>query len=107
MRRDPRGLPRRSFELALRIGFYINAVREVDWSAENFLADFYWWIRYAGPASDDDQKHAEAPGVREREPGRRRRGARRGPGTRDSGTEDDLGPDGAEMYVAFRSVGRF
>src|SRR5687767_9966917 len=43
----------------MRIGFYVNAVRGVDWTAENFLVDFYWWIRYPRPASEEDRKLAE------------------------------------------------
>src|SRR5688500_18410707 len=51
---------RRAPKRRMRIGFYVNAVREVDWRAENFLVDFYWWIRYPKPASKEDQTLAEA-----------------------------------------------
>src|SRR5918995_2007324 len=51
---------RRAPKRRMRIGFYVNAVREVDWRAENFLVDFYWWIRYPKPASDQDRTLAEA-----------------------------------------------
>ena len=44
----------------MRIGFYVTAVRAVDWTAESFLVDFYWWIRYPKPASEEDRKLAEA-----------------------------------------------
>jgi hypothetical protein len=91
----------------MRIGFYINAVREVDWSAENFLADFYWWIRYPAPASDDDRKLAEALEFVNGNLGVAAE-------ARAEVLEHEIqerktisGPDGAEMYVAFRSVGRF
>ena len=87
----------------MRIGFYVNAVRGVDWTAENFLVDFYWWIRYPKPASEEDRKLAEAlefvngdrgaaADVLEQEVQERKTIA---------------GPDGDEEYVAFRSVGRF
>jgi hypothetical protein len=89
----------------MRIGFYVNAVREVDWRAQNFLADFYWWIRYPNPASEQDQKLAEALefvngnldvngklGILEHEEQERK---------------TVPGPDGDELYVAYRSVGRF
>jgi hypothetical protein len=87
----------------MRIGFYVNAVRGVDWTAENFLVDFYWWIRYPKPASEDDRKLAEAlefvngnlgaaAEVLEQEVQERK---------------TIPGPNGDEEYVAFRSVGRF
>ena len=87
----------------MRIGFYVNAVRGVDWTAENFLVDFYWWIRYPKPASEEDRKLAEAlefvngnlgaaAEVLEQEVQERK---------------TVPGPDGEEEYVAFRSVGRF
>ena len=87
----------------MRIGFYVNAVRGVDWTAENFLVDFYWWIRYPKPASEDDRKLAEAlefvngnlgaaAEVLEQEVQERK---------------TIHGPSGDEEYVAFRSVGRF
>lgn len=41
------------------IGFYVNAIRTVDWEQRRFYADVYWWIRYPAPAvSDDEQKQA-------------------------------------------------
>ena len=87
----------------MRIGFYVNAVRGVDWTAENFLVDFYWWIRYPKPASDEDRKLAEslefvngdegaAAEVLEQEVQERK---------------TIPGPNGDEEYVAFRSIGRF
>ena len=96
--RAPRGPKRR-----MRIGFYVNAVREVDWTAENFLVDFYWWIRYPKPASEGDRKLAEslefvngdlgvAAEVLEQEVQERK---------------TVPGPAGDEEYIAFRSVGRF
>ena len=90
----------------MRIGFYVNAVREVDWRAENFLVDFYWWNPYPKPASDQDSDTRRGPGVREREPGCRGEGAE----ILEHETQERKtvpGPDGEEMYVAFRSVGRF
>ena len=45
----------------MRIGFYVTAVRAVDWTAESFLVDFYWWIRYPKPASEGDRKLAARP----------------------------------------------
>ena len=88
----------------MRIGFYVNAVRGVDWTAENFLVDFYWWIRYPKPASEEDRKLAESlefvNGDLERAAprswNRKFRNERRYPD-----------PTGDEEYVAFRSVGRF
>ena len=87
----------------MRIGFYVNAVRGVDWTAENFLVDFYWWIRYPKPASEEDRILAEslefvngdlgaAAEVLEQEVQERK---------------TIPGPTGDEEYVAFRSVGRF
>ena len=87
----------------MRIGFYVNAVRSVDWTAESFLVDFYWWIRYPKPASDDDRKLAEAlefvngnlgvgAEVLQQEVQERK---------------TVPGPDGEEEYVTFRTIGRF
>jgi hypothetical protein len=91
----------------MRIGFYVNAVREVDWRAENFLVDFYWWIRYPKPASDQDRRLAEALEF-----------VNGNLGIADEARAEILehetqerktvpGADGEQMYVAFRSVGRF
>jgi hypothetical protein len=44
----------------MHIGFYVIAVREVDWTKQNFLVDFYWWIRYPKPRPEQDMKLAEA-----------------------------------------------
>ena len=87
----------------MRIGFYVNAVRGVDWTAENFLVDFYWWIRYPKPASEEDRKLAEALEFVNGNLGARRRG----PGAGSQERKTIPGPDGDEEYVAFRSVGRF
>ena len=87
----------------MRIGFYVNGVRGVDWMAESFLVDFYWWIRYPKPASDEDRKLTEALEFV----------------NGDLGIGAEIlqhevqerkivpGPDGDEEYVAFRSIGRF
>jgi hypothetical protein len=37
----------------VKIGFYVNAIRYVDWDQRRFCADVYWWIRYPQPASVD------------------------------------------------------
>ena len=86
----------------MRIGFYVNAVRGVDWQAQNFLVDFYWWIRYPTPASQADRALAEslefvngnleASELLQHEIQERKTVS---------------GPDGNEEYVAFRTVGRF
>ena len=91
----------------MRIGFYVNAVREVDWRAENFLVDFYWWIRYAKPASDQDRTLAEALEFVNGNLGVA--GEARAEILEHETQERKTvpGPDGEEMYVAFRSVGRF
>ena len=87
----------------MRIGFYVNAVRGVDWTAENFLVDFYWWIRYPKPASEEDRKLAEALEF-----------VNGNLGAAAEVLEQEIqerktipGPNGDEEYVAFRSVGRF
>ena len=91
----------------MRIGFYVNAVRDVDWTSESFLIDFYWWIRYPKPASDQDRTLAEAlefingnvVGVPE---------ARADIlGHEEQERKTLPGPDGPEEYVSFRSMGRF
>jgi len=91
----------------MRIGFYVNAVREVDWRAENFLVDFYWWIRYPKPASKEDQTLAEALEFVNGNLGIA--GEARAEILEHETQERKTvpGADGEEMYVAFRSVGRF
>jgi hypothetical protein len=91
----------------MRIGFYVNAVRDVDWRAENFLIDFYWWIRYPKPTSEEDRKLAEALEFVNGNLGV-------APEARAELLEHEIqerktipGPEGDEEYVAFRSVGRF
>jgi len=87
----------------MQIGFYVNAVRGVDWTAEHFLVDFYWWIRYPKPASEDDRKLAESLEF-----------VNGNLGSEGEILEQEVqerktisGPAGDEEYVAFRSVGRF
>ena len=36
------------------VGFYLHAIREVDWDNRSFVADIYWWLRY--PKPDDEQE---------------------------------------------------
>jgi hypothetical protein len=42
--------------MPVMIGFYVNAIRDVDWDQRRFYVDLYWWIRYPAtgdwPASD-------------------------------------------------------
>jgi hypothetical protein len=87
----------------MRIGFYVNAVRGVDWGAEHFVVDFYWWIRYPKPVTEQEQILAEslefvngylgaAAELLEQEVQERK---------------TIPGPAGDEEYVAFRSIGRF
>jgi hypothetical protein len=90
----------------MRIGFYVNAVREVDWRAENFLVDFYWWIRYPMPASDKDPSAEALEFVN----GNLGLSAEARAEILEHETQERktvTGPDGEEMYVCFRSVGRF
>lgn len=98
----PRGPKRR-----MRIGFYVNAIREIDWSAQSFLADLYWWIRYPAPASDEERVLAEAL---EFVNGNLGLGQESRAEILEHETQERktiAGADGDEMYVAFRSVGRF
>jgi hypothetical protein len=89
----------------MRIGFYVNAVREVDWSAQNFLADFYWWIRYPNPPSEQDQRLAEAL---EFVNGSLDVNGKLGTLQHEEQERKTVpGPNGGELYVAYRSVGRF
>jgi hypothetical protein len=87
----------------MRIGFYVNAVRGVDWTAENFLVDFYWWIRYPKLASGQDRDLAEALEFVNGNLG----AAAEVLEQKIQERKTIRGPDGAEEYVAFRSVGRF
>jgi hypothetical protein len=87
----------------MRIGFYVNAVRGVDWTAENFLVDFYWWIRYPKPASEEERKLAEALEFVNGDLGATAEILQQEVQER----KTVAGPDGDEEYVAFRSVGRF
>ena len=87
----------------MRIGFYVTAVRAVDWTAQSFLADFYWWIRYPKPASEKDRKLAEALEF-----------VNGDLGTAAEVLEKEVqerktipGPAGDEAYVGFRTIGRF
>lgn len=42
------------------IGFYINAIRDVDWQGRRFCADVYWWMRYSAPDAAADRDVIEA-----------------------------------------------
>ena len=97
----------RATKWRVRIGFYVNAVREIDWQAQNFLVDFYWWIRYPKPLSEDEEKLVEALEFVNGHLGI-------SPEARAELLEHETqekkivpGPDGDEVYVAYRSVGRF
>jgi len=83
----------------MRIGFYVNAVREVDWKAQNFLADFYWWIRYPKPSSHEDEVLAEALEFVNGDLGNLQH--------RTQERKTVPGLDGDELYVSYRTVGRF
>jgi hypothetical protein len=91
----------------MRVGFYVNAVRDVDWTAESFLVDFYWWIRYPKAASEEDRKLVEALEFVNGNLGV-------APGARATLLEHETqqrktipGPNGDEEYVSFRTIGRF
>ena len=42
------------------IGFYLSAIRDVDWEQRLFYADVYWWIRYRVPETDAEKEVIEA-----------------------------------------------
>lgn len=48
---ESRGLAHLEHEQVL-IGFYVNAIRDVDWEQRRFYADVYWWIRYLAPEDE-------------------------------------------------------
>lgn len=41
------------------IGFYVNAIRDVDWEQRRFYADVYWWIRYRAPENEAEREVIE------------------------------------------------
>jgi hypothetical protein len=91
----------------MRIGLYVNAVREVDWRAQNFLVDFYWWIRYPCPTSDEERKRLEAL---EFVNGNLGMGQEAKAQSLEHETQEWKmieGENGAERYVSFRTIGRF
>lgn len=42
------------------IGFYVNAIRDVDWEQRRFYADLYWWIRYPAAGVNSEPRVVEA-----------------------------------------------
>jgi len=42
------------------VGFYVNAIRDVDWEQRRFCADVYWWIRYRSPENEAEREVIEA-----------------------------------------------
>jgi hypothetical protein len=42
------------------VGFYLHALREVDWGARTFVADLYWWLRYPQPSDESECAKIEA-----------------------------------------------
>lgn len=99
---DARG-PKRQ----MRIGLYVNAVREVDWHAQNFLVDFYWWIRYPCPATDEERKRLEALEFVNGNLGVVQEAKAESLDHETQEWKQIEGENGPERYVSFRTIGRF
>jgi hypothetical protein len=91
----------------MRIGLYVNAVREVDWSAQNFLVDFYWWIRYPCPASDEERSRLEALEFVNGNLGMAQEAKAQMLEHETQEWKMVRGENGPERYVSFRTIGRF
>lgn len=46
--------------MPITIGFYVSAIRDVDWGQRRFYADLYWWIRYPATVDTPGQEVIEA-----------------------------------------------
>jgi hypothetical protein len=91
----------------MRVGLYVNAVREVDWRAQNFLVDFYWWIRYPCPASDDERRRMEALEFANGNLGVAHEAKAQVLEHETQEWKMVDGENGPERYVSFRTIGRF
>jgi hypothetical protein len=91
----------------MRIGLYVNAVREVDWRAQSFLVDVYWWIRYPCPATDEERKLLEALEFVNGNLGVVEGAAAQSLEHETQEWKQVNGENGPERYVSFRTIGRF
>lgn len=81
------------------VGFYVNAIRDVDWQQRRFYADVYWWIRYRAPENEAEHEVIEAIEFVNSDPANCSQ--------RVLERKEVLGNRGKEIYVNYRTVAFF